>query len=264
MRAGFRKRLEPNAPSPWHRKAWLANIKCLVHFFPKRMKTYKGASSGGQYIVTADGLPLPARYRSADRRNVPFEWGKRSPGAEHLALAILFDCAGAEAARRHAHDFVIECVCKLPPDWAMTSEEIEKWLKIKRTIGQSIQRECWAPSGSEGYAPAAVPLRPDDFPDFPVDPLKRLRERIKPEELAKHGFPRPKDVQLSRGTDSSGEEAFYVYLVFPNKTPDDSLAWKKIEPMVSWVRTLIWTETGARLWPYVKVRRQRELAGGMT
>jgi hypothetical protein len=227
------------------------------------MKTYKSVNSGGQYIVTVDGLPLPARYRSADRRNVPFEWGKRSLGAEHLALAILFDCAGAEAARRHAHDFVIECVCKLQPDWEITSEQIEKWLKIKRTIGHSIQRACWAPSGSEESAPAAVPLRPDDFPNFPVDPLKRLRERIKPEELAKHGFPRPKNVQLSRGTDSSGVEAFYVYLVFPNKTPDESLAWKKIEPMVSWVRNLIWTETGAQLWPYVKVRRQKELAGGM-
>ncbi len=131
---------------PWHRKAWIANTKRLVHFLTKRMKTYKGVNSGGQY---------------------------------------------------------------------------------------------------------------------PVDPLNRLRERIKPEELVKHGFPRPKDVQLSRGTDSSGEEAFYVYLVFPNKTPDESLAWKKIEPMVSWVRNLIWTETGAQLWPYVKVRRQKELAGGM-
>src|SRR5436309_4114351 len=89
--------------------------------------------------------------------------------------------------------------------------------------------------------------------------LDNLREQIKPEELAKHGFPRPKDVRLSRGTDSTGEESFYVYLVFPDKTPDENLAWQKIEPMVSWVRNLIWTETGAQLWPYVKVRRQKEL-----
>ena len=92
--------------------------------------------------------------------------------------------------------------------------------------------------------------------------LDSLLERIKPDELAKHGFPRPKDVRLSRGTDSTGEEALYVYLVFPNKTPDEKLAWKKIEPMVSWVRNLIWTETGAQLWPCVKVRRQKELARG--
>lgn len=90
-----------------------------------------------------------------------------------------------------------------------------------------------------------------------METLESLRERIKPDELAKHGFPRPKDVLISRDTDSTGEEAFYVYLVFPNKTPDAKLAWKKIEPMVSWVRDLIWTETGALLWPYVRVRRRK-------
>lgn len=95
------------------------------------------------------------------------------------------------------------------------------------------------------------------------DTLNDLRERIKPDELAKQGFPRPKSVRLSRATDSTGEAAFYVYLIFPDNTPDGKLAWKKIEPMVSWVRNLIWTETGAQLWPYVKVKRQKELAGGL-
>ncbi|HWY75155.1 MAG TPA: hypothetical protein VN281_06040 [Verrucomicrobiae bacterium] len=94
-----------------------------------------------------------------------------------------------------------------------------------------------------------------------TDALNDLRERIKPDELAKRGFPRPRDVQLFRGTDSTGEESFYVYLVFPDKTPDKNLAWKKIEPMVSWVRELILTETDHRLWPYVKVGRKKELAG---
>src|SRR5437660_10828783 len=93
------------------------------------------------------------------------------------------------------------------------------------------------------------------------DTLNELRERIKPEELAKHGFPRPRDVQLFQGRDSGGEEAFYVYLVFPNKTPDKNLTWKRIEPMVSWVRDLILTRTDYRLWPYVKVGRRKELAG---
>lgn len=96
------------------------------------------------------------------------------------------------------------------------------------------------------------------------DTLNTIRERIKPDELARQGFPRPKIVRFTKGIDSSGDEAFYVFLVFPDKTPEKALAWKKIEPMVSWVRDLIWTETGERLWPYVKVKRQKELAGGLT
>ena len=51
-------------------------MKCLVHCLTRRMKTYKGASSGGQNIVTVDGLALPARYHSGDRRNVYSSGGK--------------------------------------------------------------------------------------------------------------------------------------------------------------------------------------------
>jgi hypothetical protein len=94
--------------------------------------------------------------------------------------------------------------------------------------------------------------------------LNNLRERINPDQLATHGFPRPKKVLLTKGIDGGGDEAFYVFLVFPDKTPEKALAWKRIEPMVSWVRDLIWTETGERLWPYVKVKRQKELAGGLS
>ena len=90
--------------------------------------------------------------------------------------------------------------------------------------------------------------------------MDSLRERIAPEELARHGFPRPKNVLLTKGTDSDGEDAFYIFLIFPDKTPEKDLLWKKIEPMVSWVRDLVWNETGAQLWPYVKVKRQKQLA----
>jgi hypothetical protein len=92
--------------------------------------------------------------------------------------------------------------------------------------------------------------------------LTVLQERIQPAQLAKRGFPKPKDGWLTRVTDSSGDEAFYVYLIFPDHTPDEKLSWAKVEPMVSWVRNLIWTETGERLWPYVMVKRKKELAGG--
>jgi len=95
------------------------------------------------------------------------------------------------------------------------------------------------------------------------DTLDNLRERIKPDALALRGFPRPKKVVLRKRFDSEGEESLYVYLVFPNKTPEKAFAWKKIEPMVSWVQDLILTETGGRPWPYVKVKRQKELPGGL-
>ena len=233
------------------------------------MKVYRGKIDGRQKIVTVNGRPLAMRYFSNERRNVPFDWGIESPGAQHLAEALLTDCAGANPADFLVQDFAREVVSQLPADWEFKSEEVEKWRRIKCAVGQSVQKAIHAPSAFAESPPSLVLRSPSDSPNFPVDPSKRpswlagLRERIKPEELAKQGFPRPKDVRLSRSADSTGEDAYYVYLVFPDKTPEEALAWEKIEPMVSWVRNLIWTETGARLWPYVKVKRQKELTGGV-
>jgi hypothetical protein len=92
--------------------------------------------------------------------------------------------------------------------------------------------------------------------------LNQLREKIDPDELARQGFPRPSEVRLSKRPDSNGEAALYVYLVFPDNTPEKNLAWSKIEKMVSWVRDLALNEIDDGIWPYVKVKRKKELAGG--
>jgi len=236
------------------------------------MKIYIGKSDGGQRTVTVDGQPSVPRYASSKRRNVPFDWGIESPGSRHLAEELLADCAGVRTSRFVADHFATKVVSKLPANWVINSGEVEKWLRLTHKIGHSIQQAINEPSSVAEAAPSSVALRPKDFPDFPINPLKlhrpdwleSLRERIKPDVLAKRRFPRPKEVRISRSTDSTGEEAFYVYLIFPDSTPDEKLAWKKIEPMVSWVRNLIWTETGAQLWPYVKVKRQKEMSGGLS
>jgi hypothetical protein len=116
-------------------------------------------------------------FPNDDRRSVCFGWGNESPGTKHLAQAILLDYAGENAMRRHAHDFMIEVVSKLPTPWSFESDKIAKWLKRKNEVGQSVQKACSAPPRSEEPPPPTVPLRPSDFPNFPVDPLKRDRPK---------------------------------------------------------------------------------------
>ena len=211
------------------------------------MKIYTGKIENGRKVVTVNGHPLRRLYPSNPRRNVPFDWGKRRPstGTIHLAEAILADHTGSRIASSFAQGFAGGKLADLPSEWRFTSEDIKKWLRI-----------------SAGIGPSCVLHIPNDLPKFP-SLLDNLRERIGPDELARQGFPRPKEVRLSRNVDSTGDDAYYVYLVFPDRTPEGALAWEKIEPMVSWVRNLIWTETGARLWPYVKVKRRKQLVGGM-
>ncbi|HRJ07703.1 MAG TPA: hypothetical protein PK490_13445 [Prosthecobacter sp.] len=89
--------------------------------------------------------------------------------------------------------------------------------------------------------------------------LKDILARIQPQLIAKKGFSRPQDVQLLKGKDSDGEDALFVYLVFPDKTPDSELAWSKVEPMVSWVRDTVWSSADEEQWPYVRVKRASEI-----
>lgn len=98
------------------------------------------------------------------------------------------------------------------------------------------------------------------MPTVDKSSLDKVREDIQPAKLAQHGFPRPARVSLIEGTDSDGEEAFHVYLIFSDATPDEQLQWAKIEPMVSWVRDRVWQAMGETRWPYVKVKRQADVA----
>ncbi len=141
------------------------------------MKTYRGQISGGQCSVTVDGQPLRMIYPKGNRWFFPFEWGIESPGSEHLAQAILFDCVAETAMRRLGRAFMIQHVSRLPTLWTIQSNEIEKWVKIRVRTGHSVQKTCFAAPGSEAPPPPAQPLRSSDFPTFPVDPLKRNRPK---------------------------------------------------------------------------------------
>jgi len=90
--------------------------------------------------------------------------------------------------------------------------------------------------------------------------LNDVRSEIQPTKLKEAGFTfLPQRVSLIEGINSDKEHVYYVYLVYSNNTPEPNLAWKKIEPIVTWVRKHVWDRTGQTTWPYVKVKREQEL-----
>lgn len=94
---------------------------------------------------------------------------------------------------------------------------------------------------------------------FPTS-LDEVLTKINPEAIKAEGFSKPKSVHLMKGMDGEGEEALFVYVVYPDNTPDQQLAWAKIEPLVSWVRDIVWQTTGLSQWPYVWVKRESEIS----
>ncbi|MDP6344179.1 MAG: DUF6166 domain-containing protein [Alphaproteobacteria bacterium] len=95
------------------------------------MKTYAGKRQGEVVTVTVDGQPLDPRLDLRDFQASGFEWGYEGSGPSQLALAILAEHAGPEAALGGYRDFMQVIVAELEGDeWTLTGEEID------RRIGQ--------------------------------------------------------------------------------------------------------------------------------
>ena len=88
--------------------------------------------------------------------------------------------------------------------------------------------------------------------------LTDLNRLVQPSEFPDTSFPKPKRITVSETTDSDGEDAYAVQVVFPDRTTDSELDWSRIEGLVTWIRRTIWNEGGNRRWPYVWVRRESE------
>lgn len=91
--------------------------------------------------------------------------------------------------------------------------------------------------------------------------IAELENRIQPKKLAEQGLPKPKRVAVVAASDHTGDGAYFVYLVFPNTTPDSALTWNRIKGLVKWVHETIWKADGERHWPYVRVKRERDMRG---
>jgi hypothetical protein len=94
---------------------------------------------------------------------------------------------------------------------------------------------------------------------FATSDTRALAELIQPPKLVAQGFPEPKWVSVHIGTDHAGEEAYRVYLVFPDQTPSEVFSWSNVGPMLDWVQNQIWRAGGEQRFPYVRVARESEL-----
>jgi hypothetical protein len=88
------------------------------------MKTYSGKRTAAGAVVLVDGRPLDPRADLRDFR-AGFEWGYEGSGPSQLALAILADHAGPQAALGGWKAFMQTAIAELEGDeWRLTSDEI--------------------------------------------------------------------------------------------------------------------------------------------
>jgi uncharacterized protein DUF6166 len=90
------------------------------------MKLYRGARGLAGAEVTADGVPLDPRLDLKRLSPTGFEWTYEGKGPAQLALALLADHLGDDAAALQWHElFMHAVVSELDNSWELTSAEID-------------------------------------------------------------------------------------------------------------------------------------------
>ncbi len=91
------------------------------------MKVFSGTREGERVRVTVDGQPLDPRVDLRDFKASGFEWGYEGSGPSQLALAILAEHSGPQAALGNYRQFVQAIIAEIEADtWQLTSTEIDQ------------------------------------------------------------------------------------------------------------------------------------------
>jgi len=102
------------------------------------MKVYKFVTPT---TVTVNGQPLTIKRRASEPETFA------SP--DRLALSILADCVGDDAAKLLSRDFQEDVLNHCKAGEEVTSDEIEEWKDFQCLLGASVQRAVWTPAGKE-------------------------------------------------------------------------------------------------------------------
>lgn len=93
------------------------------------MKTYTGARTFDGVVVTVDGRPLDARRDLHTYSLNNFEWGYEGDEVRQLALAIIADAVGDDAARAQCEAFMRAIVANFDNEWEMSEEQVRAALR---------------------------------------------------------------------------------------------------------------------------------------
>jgi len=95
------------------------------------MKRYLGDRTIDGVKVTVDGVPLDPRLQVREFTKNGFEWSYEGPEPRQLALALLADHLGDDAAAMASVEpFMRSVVANFGNEWEMTSADIDQALAV--------------------------------------------------------------------------------------------------------------------------------------
>jgi Family of unknown function (DUF6166) len=103
------------------------------------MKHYAGDRTIDGVKVTVDGAPLDPRMNVKEFSKNGFEWSYEGPEPRQLALALLVDHLGDNAAAKTmVEPFMRTIVANFGNEWEMTSDDID--LAVTALSGKAVSK----------------------------------------------------------------------------------------------------------------------------
>lgn len=88
--------------------------------------------------------------------------------------------------------------------------------------------------------------------------MTELQDLISVEKLQEQGFSKVREVHIDEGLDSTGDPAYFIWVLLDDAATSEDLSWKVIEPMHDAIFQIAWKFSREKIWPYVRVKRVKE------
>ncbi len=88
--------------------------------------------------------------------------------------------------------------------------------------------------------------------------MTELQDLISVEKLQQQGFSKVREVHIDEGLDSTGDPAYFIWVLMDDAVPDTALKWGVLEPMFNHVRQTAWLFSREKIYPYVRVQKVSE------
>lgn len=88
--------------------------------------------------------------------------------------------------------------------------------------------------------------------------MTELQDLISVEKLQEQGFSKVREVHIDEGLDSTGDPAYFIWVLMDDAVSSEELSWKALEPMQSTIFRIAWAFSREKIWPFVRVKRVKE------
>lgn len=88
--------------------------------------------------------------------------------------------------------------------------------------------------------------------------MPELQDLISVEKLQAQGFKNVREVHIDEGHDSTGDPAYFIWVLMDDAVPDAALKWADLEPLDNLIFQTAWQFSRQKIYPHIRVQKVSE------